>query len=103
MTRSDMSVRTSRRWRSLRKVALGVTGLVGFLAVWQLIPTLGIVKAEYLPYVTDVLARLYTELLDLAFWRKLGLTMTAWAIGLAIATVAAVILGTVVGLVPFLR
>jgi ABC-type nitrate/sulfonate/bicarbonate transport system permease component len=98
-----MSVRTSRRWRSIRKLVLGLAGLVGFLVVWQLIPTMGIIDAQYLPYVTDVLGRLYTELLDLAFWRKLGLTMTAWGIGLTIATSAAVVLGTVIGLVPFLR
>ena len=53
--------------------------------------------------MTDVLARLAEQLVDLAFWRRLGSTMTSWAIGLTIATVAAVVLGTVVGLVPFLR
>lgn len=98
-----MRVPTTRRLRSLRKVLLGVTGLLGFLVVWQVIPTVGLVDPQYLPYVTDVLGRLFDELRDLAFWRRLGLTMTAWAIGLAIATLAAVALGTVVGLVPVLR
>jgi ABC-type nitrate/sulfonate/bicarbonate transport system permease component len=87
----------------LRKLLLGVAGLVGFLGVWQLIPALGLIKPQYLPYVTDVGTRLFEELVDLAFWRRLGLTMTAWAIGLTIATAAAVAVGTVVGLVPFLR
>ncbi|MDX2376373.1 ABC transporter permease subunit [Microbacterium sp. LRZ72] len=40
---------------------------------------------------------------DLEFWRDVGRTMTAWFIGLLIATVAAVVLGTIIGLVPFLR
>ncbi|MEV0718238.1 ABC transporter permease subunit [Asanoa sp. NPDC050611] len=86
-----------------RKALLGLSGLVGFLVVWQLVPALGLVDQQYLPYATDVLARIAEELRDLAFWRRLGFTMTSWAIGLALATVAAVVLGTVVGLVPFLR
>ena len=98
-----MAVRSTRHRRWLRKATLGVAGLVGFLTVWQLIPTLGLIDAQYLPYVTDVAVRLVNELRDLAFWRRLGETMTSWAIGLAIASSAAVVLGTVVGLVPFLR
>jgi ABC-type nitrate/sulfonate/bicarbonate transport system permease component len=92
-----------RRRSSRRGVLLGATGLLGFLAVWQLVPALGLISPQYLPYVTDVAARLAEELRDLAFWRRLGLTMTSWAIGLTVATLAAVALGTVVGLVPFLR
>ena len=98
-----MHVLSIRRPRSLRKLVLGVVGLVGFLITWQLIPTLGLVNSQYLPYVTDVLVRLSEEFRDLAFWRRLGSTMTSWAIGLAVATSAAVALGTVIGLVPFLR
>jgi ABC-type nitrate/sulfonate/bicarbonate transport system permease component len=88
---------------AFRKVIHGVAGLLAFLVAWQLIPTLGLVDREYLPYVTDVAERLGQEIVDLAFWRRLGLTMQAWAIGLAIASGAAVVLGTVIGLVPVLR
>lgn len=94
---------STRRLRSLRKILLGTLGLMGFLAVWQLMPTLGIISSQYLPHVTDVLARLFDELRDVAFWRRLGLTMTSWAIGLTAATIAAIVLGTVVGLTPSLR
>ncbi|MFY1615995.1 ABC transporter permease [Micromonospora sp. WMMD736] len=87
----------------MRKVLLGATGLLGFLVVWQLVPTLGLVDPQYLPYATDVLGWLIQELRDLAFWRRLSLTMTSWAIGLTLATVAAVVLGTGIGLVPVLR
>ncbi|MGX1613172.1 ABC transporter permease [Micromonospora chalcea] len=87
----------------MRKILLGAVGLLGFLVVWQLIPTLGLVDPHYLPYATDVFGRLAEEVRDLAFWRRVRLTMTSWAIGLTVATLAAVALGTVVGLVPFLR
>ncbi|MEU8608021.1 ABC transporter permease [Actinoplanes sp. NPDC048791] len=87
----------------MRKVLLGAIGLLGFAVVWQLIPMLGLVDPQYLPYPTDVFAWLFQETRDLAFWRRLRLTMTSWAIGLALATLAAVVLGTAVGMVPFLR
>ncbi|WP_435148993.1 ABC transporter permease [Micromonospora aurantiaca (nom. illeg.)] len=87
----------------MRKILLGTAGLLGFLVVWQLIPTLGLVDPDYLPYATDVFGRLAQEVRDLAFWRRVRLTMTSWAIGLTVATLAAVALGTVVGMVPFLR
>ncbi|MEU7953418.1 ABC transporter permease [Micromonospora chalcea] len=87
----------------MRKILLGAVGLLGFLVVWQLIPALGLVDPDYLPYPTDVFGRLAQEVRDLAFWRRVRLTMTSWAIGLTVATLAAVALGTVVGMVPFLR
>ena len=98
-----MAPPTTRIARTARKVGLGTAGIVGFLIVWQLIPTLGIISPQYLPYATETLARLFSELRDLEFWRNVGRTMTAWSLGLLIATVAATILGTVIGLVPFLR
>lgn len=97
------SRRSARQPRALRKALLGVAGLLGFLTVWQLIPTLGLINPQYLPYVTDVLVRLTEELRDIAFWRRLGATMTSWAIGLSVAALAALVLGTIVGLVPVLR
>ena len=98
-----MPVPSARRRRSLRRLLLGTAGLAGFLVIWQLVPTLGLVSSDYLPNVTDVAVRLSNESVDLAFWRRLGLTMKAWVIGLSVATLAALVLGTIVGLVPFLR
>lgn len=95
--------RSPRRMRTLRKIALGVAGILGFLVTWQLLPTLGIVDPQYFPTATATLAQLGQEVRDLEFWRNIGRTLTAWAIGLLIATVLAVVLGTVIGLVPFLR
>jgi ABC-type nitrate/sulfonate/bicarbonate transport system permease component len=98
-----MSSPPDRLWRRVRKPVLGAAGLLGFLVVWQLVPALGLVDRQYLPYASDVGVRLWHEIEDLAFWRKLGLTVQAWAIGLAIASAAALVLGTLIGLVPFLR
>lgn len=98
-----LASRAPRTRRTTRKALLGATGILGFLVTWQLIPTLGIVDPRFLPYATDTLARLVAEALDLEFWRNIGRTMTAWTIGLAIASLAALVLGTIIGLIPFLR
>ena len=98
-----MNTRSIHGRRVFRATALGLVGLIGFIAIWQLIPTLGLVNPSYLPFATDTMARLAMESTDLAFWRAVGQTMLAWGLGLLIATIAAVALGTVVGLVPFLR
>ncbi|TPX05084.1 ABC transporter permease [Schumannella luteola] len=96
-------MRARRQTHRIRKVVLGVAGLLGFLATWQLIPALGIVDPRFLPPASEVLAQLGHRFVDLEFWRNVGRTLTTWGIGLLIATVAAVALGTVVGLVPYLR
>lgn len=93
----------ARATRSARKIGLGVLGILGMLATWQLIPALGIVSPQYLPYATDTVANLFAEMRDLEFWRNVGRTLTSWGIGLAIATVAAIVLGTLIGLSRFLR
>lgn len=95
--------RSPRRMRTVRKAALGIAGVAGFLVTWQLLPTLGLVDPRYFPSATTTLATLGQELRDLEFWRNVGRTMTAWGIGLVIATVLATVLGTIIGLVPFLR
>jgi ABC-type nitrate/sulfonate/bicarbonate transport system permease component len=97
-------IRSRRRpARGLRKLVLGVAGLLGLLGTWQLLPLLGVVDAQFLPPATTVLAQLATEFQDLEFWRNVGRTMTTWFLGLLIATVAAVVIGTIIGLVPYLR
>jgi ABC-type nitrate/sulfonate/bicarbonate transport system permease component len=95
--------RARRSTGGARTFALGTAGILGFLLLWQLIPTLGIISPQYLPYATETLARMVSEFRDLEFWRNVGRTMTAWFLGLLIATVAATVLGTIIGLVPFLR
>lgn len=95
--------RTARRLRSVRKAALGLAGIAGFLLTWQLLPTIGVVDPRYFPSASATLAQLLQEMRDMEFWRNVGRTLTAWGIGLLIATVLATVLGTIIGLVPFLR
>lgn len=89
--------------RTVLSAALGVTGVLGFLGFWQLAPTVGIVDGRHLPPPSEVLARLVEDLGEPAFWQALGDTMLTWIIGLVMAAVAAIALGTVIGLSRVLR
>lgn len=97
------SVHRRRRLRTARKIVLGALGIIGFLVTWQLVSLLRIINPEQLPSASDTFAQLSVMVRDQEFWRNVGRTMSAWAIGLLIATVAATVLGALIGLVPFLR
>ena len=98
-TRRERVRRTGRTGRAV----LGVLGIVGFALTWEVLARAELVDPAYLPPFTTTFARLVTELGTPTFWSALGDTVVTWAIGLALAVVAAVITGTVIGLVPFLR
>ncbi|MDO2934534.1 ABC transporter permease [Paeniglutamicibacter sulfureus] len=103
-TRAAVKAKASRApSKGLPKWVLGLVGIVVFLGFWELMPALGVVQAKYLPPASEVIAALVTDLGLTAFWVAVGDTMAAWAIGLAIAVVAALVLGLVIGMSPFLR
>ncbi len=91
------------RSSSGRNPVLGVLGVLGFMATWEVVARAELVNPQYLPPFSVTAARLVSELGKPRFWSALGDTLVTWALGLAIAAVAALVLGTVVGLVPFLR
>lgn len=82
---------------------LGFVGILAFLGVWELATALGIVQAQYLPPASEVLASLAQDLGLALFWKAVGDTMSAWALGLAIAVVLATALGLLIGMSTFLR
>ena len=99
-----MSSHVRPRPARVRRPVLGAVGLLGFLRRLAADPARWAWSTgSTCPTPPTSGARLAQEVADLAFWRRLGLTMQAWAIGLTIASVAALVLGTVIGLVPFLR
>jgi len=91
------------RSRRTRRAVLGFLGVLGFAATWELFALAEVVNPSYLPSFTTTARRLVAELGEPRFWSTLGDTLITWALGLAIAVGAALVLGTVIGLVPFLR
>jgi ABC-type nitrate/sulfonate/bicarbonate transport system permease component len=87
---------------SKRTGRLGFAGLAGLLVIVELLPRLGLVDDAYLPPTSKIAVALADELGTAAFWQAVGDTLTGWAIGLAIAVTAGVLVGIVVA-VPVLR
>ncbi|WPU08456.1 ABC transporter permease [Pseudarthrobacter oxydans] len=85
------------------KQLLGVAGIIGFLATWELIPRLGLINERFLPPASEVVAALVVDFGLTAFWVAVGETMKAWFLGLLIAVAAAVLLGFIIGSSGFLR
>ncbi|PUB26007.1 ABC-type nitrate/sulfonate/bicarbonate transport system permease component [Promicromonospora sp. AC04] len=95
--------RPARRAPAGRRRALGLVGIGGFLLAWEVVALLEVVSRTYLPTASTTLLRLGRELTTPDFWVTLGDTVITWSAGLGIAVVAAIALGAVVGLVPFLE
>jgi ABC-type nitrate/sulfonate/bicarbonate transport system permease component len=86
-----------------RSLWLGAAGLVGFGALLELLPRVGVVSDRYLPPTSRILAELAGAAGSGTLWQAVGNTVATWLIGLALAAVAAVVLGVVIGSVPFVR
>jgi ABC-type nitrate/sulfonate/bicarbonate transport system permease component len=91
------------RLTQLPSGVLGLAGVLAFLLVWEAIPRLGLADPEYLPPASEVLQIFFRNLGLTSFWEAVGHTMLGWALGLAIASTAAVVLGLVIGSSSFLR
>lgn len=89
--------------RALPPSLLGLVGILGFLAVWEGTSRLGVVDPRYLPPASTVLIVAVQNLAEPSFWGAVRRTMTGWGVGLMIATLAALVLGMVIGSSRFLR
>ncbi|NUT25216.1 MAG: ABC transporter permease subunit [Streptomyces sp.] len=87
----------------MRNVALGAAGLAAFLALGEATPRLGLVKEAYFPPTSRIAGALADEAADSTFWTALGDTLTGWALGVAIASCAGIVVGVIVSVVPHLR
>ncbi|MDV2977001.1 UNVERIFIED_CONTAM: ABC transporter permease [Actinomycetes bacterium ARC8] len=85
------------------KQLLGILGIIGFLATWELIPRLGLIDERFLPPASEVIAALVVDFGLTAFWVAVGETMKAWFLGLLMAVAAAVLVGFIIGSSDFLR
>lgn len=86
-----------------RNFWLGFAGLSGLVAVGEAAPRLRLVPIQYAPPPSRIGAALIAEAGQARFWTAVGDTLRTWAEGLAIALVAGVVLGVVIGSVPVLR
>jgi ABC-type nitrate/sulfonate/bicarbonate transport system permease component len=87
----------------VRTTLLGAAGLAGTAAAFELVPRLGGLPESTLPPLSSVVAALADEVGERPFWDALLATVEQWALGLAIAVVAGIVVGAVIGSSPLLR
>ncbi|WP_082092221.1 ABC transporter permease [Demequina pelophila] len=100
--RSRATTRSRRSGRS-RDLWLGVAGVFIVLAGAETLSRTGIVNPDFLPPVTAMYAALFEMLGEGWFWEALWLTVRGWALGLAAAMALGIVVGFVIGSIPFLR
>lgn len=80
----------------------GIVGFALFIAIWEALPDLGVLPARYFPPFHEVFLALVEVSVSPVFWQSVRFTVEAWFIGLALAFVAAALVGLVLGSVPLL-
>jgi ABC-type nitrate/sulfonate/bicarbonate transport system permease component len=91
------------RGKGLPSWTLGLLGLLGLLALGELIPRMGLIERRFFPTSSDIASALWAEVQRGAFWEALLDTVQGWGLGLAIASVAGVVLGVIIGSSHLLR
>ncbi|MGH8867771.1 MAG: ABC transporter permease [Actinomycetes bacterium] len=89
--------RRRRFRRGGRDLLTRVAGVIGVLAVFEMLSRTGVLPPESFPPVSEIYAELAVLLTDPGLWIEVDRTMRGWAAGLAIATVLAVPIGTLLG------
>ena len=85
------------------RVIRGVAGVLGFLLLWEGFSRSGVVREEFVPPASTVLARLAVLGTDGAFVADVVATALAWAVALGLTVLLAVPAGVVLGSVPRVR
>lgn len=82
---------------------LGLIGLLALVALFEILPRVGVLPERYFPPSSEIGSALADLVVQSSFWTAVGDTMQGWAIGLAIASVAGVVLGILIGSSRFTR
>jgi ABC-type nitrate/sulfonate/bicarbonate transport system permease component len=67
------------------------------LALFELLPRVGLLPENHFPPISQTLGTLVEQLGESRFWEAVGNTLQGWALGLGIAAVLAIPLGIVIG------
>jgi NitT/TauT family transport system permease protein len=85
------------------KLLRNLTGLVGFLLLWEVVVQVGLVSKTFIPPPSVVLVTVGDLLGDASFLRDVVATMLAWLIAVLIAVAIGVPAGLLLGSIPVLR
>ncbi|MGY1823498.1 ABC transporter permease [Geodermatophilus sp. SYSU D00079] len=93
----------ARRSFGSTPVVLGAIGLVALVLLFEVLPRIGVLPAQFFPTSSEIGAALLDQFAEPGFWTALLDTIQGWALGLAIAAVAGVLLGILIGSSHLLR
>ena len=96
------SSRKGRR-RGAPQWVLGLGGLLVLVLLVEILPRIGVLPREYFPTSSEIARALVDLVQTSVFWTAVGDTLQGWAIGLAIASVAGIVLGILIGSSRFTR
>jgi ABC-type nitrate/sulfonate/bicarbonate transport system permease component len=71
--------------------------VVGVLALFDILPRIGVLPGAHFPPISDTLSTLGEQLGEGSFWEAVWNTLQGWALGLGIAAALALPIGIVIG------
>jgi ABC-type nitrate/sulfonate/bicarbonate transport system permease component len=77
--------------------ALPWLSVLGVLALFELLPRVGVLPSDHFPPISETLSTLLDQLGESRFWEAVGNTLEGWALGLGIAAGLAIPIGIVIG------
>jgi ABC-type nitrate/sulfonate/bicarbonate transport system permease component len=77
--------------------ALPWLSVLGVLALFELLPRVGVLPSDHFPPISQTLSTLLDQLGESRFWEAVGNTLEGWALGLGIAAGLAIPIGIVIG------
>jgi ABC-type nitrate/sulfonate/bicarbonate transport system permease component len=97
MSTAVATSRASRRSPRIGQWVQAWIGVVGVLALLELVVRVGIIPSRYFPPMTTTFATLFEQLGERSFWTAVLQTLEGWALGLGIAALIAIPLGMLIG------
>jgi ABC-type nitrate/sulfonate/bicarbonate transport system permease component len=85
------------------QAVLGLIGLLALVALVEILPRVGVLPRQYFPPSSEIGSALADQVGRPEFWTAVLDTLQGWALGLAIAAVAGVVLGILIGTSRFTR
>lgn len=93
----------STRASGVPNYVFGIGGAVLMLLVLEILSRTEVLNPSFLPPVTKMFVALGRLLATGGFWSALAHTVLTWVLGLGISFVAGVVLGVLIGTLPWLR
>lgn len=100
-TQVAVSPRFQSSTRDSRLVGAKLLPILAILAVWELVTVSGVFESDQMPTAHAAIAELVRLVVSGESWNALSQTLLAWSMGFGIGAVAAIIVGSLLGLSGF--